>query len=1755
MLNAVRTLLAFAFFAFAPLIGAAAALADEPKPYTNDDLASDVVRLTDTLRKETAQIGAKIKGESVEQLRKDAANAVAASDYKQASALIGAAIVAQPKDAASWLALARLGAAADDAKANDRYDFVHRGQTAAYAAFQRATSAAQQAEALAALGDLFARDESWRPALDAYRASLDRRDDEDVRKVYEDLREKHGFRVLDYKVDNESASPRVCFNFSEPLARKTDFAPYVAVAGAASPAISSEDQQICVEGLKHGERYAMVLRAGLPSAIGESLLKSADYEIYVRDRSPQAHFAGRAYVLPRQGQLGAPLTTVNTSKVAIDVYRIGDRNLLAQTTRDDFLKPIAASRAQEIASQDGVEVWSGVMNVASELNKEVITDFPLEQTVGKLQPGVYLITARPWRGAKPTNGEDSEEGDDFTVATQWMVVSDLGLSAFSGADGVHAAARSLAAATPLAGVAVSLVARDNEVLATKTTGPDGRVDFDPGLSRGVGGEAPSLLVATLGDDYGFLDLSQNPFDLTDRGVGGREPPAALDAFVYTERGVYRSGETVFIGALLRDAQGAAKLGLPLTLLVKRPDGVEFKRVAVEDQGLGGRVLATPLPSDAMAGKWEIDAYADPKGPAIGHAEFLLEDYLPERLDFRLKTAKPIATPGEPIELSLDARFLYGAPAAGLDITGAIRLEAVDGSEIAGYPGYVGGLADDEFTTVEDQFTDKAQTDAKGHADLTVDLPDATAAKPLEAKLIVDVAEAGGRTVERVVTVPVRAKGVTLGVKKDFSEIGEGDSAAFEAIAVAPDGTRVARKGVAWSLYKVTNDYQWFNSDGRWSFEPVKSSQRIASGTIDIDADAPAKILAQVGWGSHRLDLKSAEGEETSLAFDVGWSGAATADAPDNVAVTLDKASYAPGEEAKLRVASRFAGKATVALVGAKLERFIDVDLVEGDNVIPFPVGGDWGPGAYAVALTYRPLDVAAKRMPSRALGLAWFSIDEAARKLDVAIGAPDKTRPRQALVAPIKIGGLAAGEEAEVTVAAVDVGILNLTSFKTPDPRGYFFGQRKLAVDVRDLYGELINGMLGVVGAPQTGGDQTGNFEGNLPTQPPLALFSGVVKVGADGTAQVSFDLPGFNGSVKLMAVAWSKGKVGSAEATVVVRDPVVVTATLPRFLNLGDRSQIHVDLDNVEGQAGDYRLDLDLHGPVTAEASELSRTVKLGAGQRAALTMPIAAAGVGVATLDLKIAGPGFAATQRFALGVETGAPDVYRRAIRPLPPGGEETIADNLVADFVPGTGSVSVAASPFGAIDAPALLQALGRYPYGCSEQTVSAAMPLLYVNQLASLEHLALDPDLDGRIKGAIEREMTRENSSGAFGLWTADADNDDLWLDAFVADFLTRARERGFAVPQLGFDNALDHLRNEAVNAPDPGEGAGEPLAYALYVLARNGRPVIGDLRYLADAKLAAFKTPMAEAQVAAALAMLGDRARAGKVFAAALDALDVERDNGLSRPDYGSTLRDSAAVLALVAEANLTNGEIAGDPIARAGAAVDRARAARKSTSTQENDWLVLAAEALAERQTLGQFSVDGQATQGALYRRWSGYALGRKLFTVANGGKTAAQLVVTASGAPIAPEPAASEGYEIERAFYKLDGTKTDLNAIAQNERVVVVLKITESEARYAKLLVVDRLPAGLEIDNPTLFDSGSIDAFSWLKKDLDPAHAEYRDDRFVAQMDRDAGQSAFFDLAYVVRAVSPGRYVYPPATAEDMYSPDRFGRTAFGSVEVTGK
>ena len=408
-------------------------------------------------------------------------------------------------------------------------------------------------------------------------------------------------------------------------------------------------------------------------------------------------------------------------------------------------------------------------------------------------------------------------------------------------------------------------------------------------------------------------------------------------------------------------------------------------------------------------------------------------------------------------------------------------------------------------------------------------------------------------------------------------------------------------------------------------------------------------------------------------------------------------------------------------------------------------------------------------------------------------------------------------------------------------------------------------------------------------------------------------------------------------------------------------------------------------------------------------------------------------------------------------------------------------------------------------------------------------------------------MTRQDTNGAFGLW-APGGGEDIWLHAYVTDFLTRAREAGHDVPQKGFDQALDYLRNTVVNVNDIDDKKADGIAYAVYVLARNGRPVMSDLRYLADTKLDAFSSPLARAQIAAALALLGDRGRARTVFASANVRLAAVPATKFSRADYGSRLRDSAGLLALGGEAGVDRAELV-----KASLVLEEERSRPLYTSTQEDAWMVLAAEALSAQTQGISLDVDGAPHQGALYRHWPGQQLEGVNVTIGNRGQTPARIVISTSGNPAAPEPAAEHGYRIERAFYKLNGEKIDASkALMQTDRFVVALKVTELESAYARLMLVDHLPAGVEIENSDLFDGGSVEDLAFLKREVEPAHTEARDDRFVAAFDRAGEKQAEFTVAYIARAVTPGHYVLPPATIEDMYRPERFGRTASSTLDV---
>jgi uncharacterized protein YfaS (alpha-2-macroglobulin family) len=1613
-------------------------------------------------------------------------------------------------------------------------------------AYLRAVNGEERALALDLLGRALSRHDDYRTAIKALRASLAVSENPSVRRRYDDLVAEHGFRIVDHTVDSDSAAPRVCLVFSRKLPVGVDMSPYVTVSGEGTLAIESQDNQICADGLKHGGRYLVSARSGLPAADGEKLEKTAEISVYVKDRSPTVSFLSRSYVLPSGGDPTIPIVSVNTSEVETAIYRVGSRSV-ADILRDErFLRQLDSYQADRIEEELGQKVWSGIVETGNELNRDVTTAIPLSETGIDLKPGVYAMTAR---------SKLDQQNRWGALATQWFLVSDLGLTALDGAGGITANIRSLSSAEALEGVTVRLVAVNNEILGEAATDAEGFAEFSAGLSRGRGGLAPGMLVAeTAEGDYSFLDLRKPAFDLSDRGVEGRPAPGPLDVFAWTDRGVYKAGETVHAQALLRNAAAVAQEDFPLTFVFTRPDGVEHARFTVDDGGLGGHLKDLTLSASAQQGIWSWRVFADPKGQALSEQTFLVEDYQPERVDFDLETAATSFSRTAPTQVSLEARFLYGSAASGQTLEGDVIVRPV--RALAAYPGYRFGVADSEAYAQRGSIPSGLKTDADGRLTFEVFMPDLPETTMLyDADVIARLVEAGGRYVERDLDLPVALDGPRIGIKPAFDGgVDEGGPAEFSVIVVGEDGAAIDASGLTWTLSKVNRRYQWYRYDGRWSFEPITTTRRVASGEVAATAGQPALLSLPVEWGEYRLDVEGSGSLQTMtrVSFNAGWYTAdATSETPDYLEVGLDKESYRPGDTAILRLKPQMAGIAVVNVVSGGLLASRTVEVGGEETEVEIPVSDGWGAGAYVTASLYRPMDLDAKRMPSRAMGLSWLQVDPGDRALTVEMTPPDRIEPETALEVPVRLANVEPGTRAYLTLAAVDVGILNLTGYETPDPEGWYFGQRRLGTDIRDLYGQLIDRMAGTQGRVRSGGDAAGmRLDAPPPDDEPVALFSGLVDVGTDGEATVSFDVPAFNGSLRLIAVAWTEDGVGHGEKDVEVRSPVVMTASAPPFLAPGDRSRLVLEIDNVDGAPGAYALEVSVAdglGLDNGSASQ-SRSLELQGGDKDVVLMSVTAGDTPVASeVVASLTGPeGRTYVKRFGLEVRDTQPEVVRRSAFTLASGDSLSLTADSFDGLRAETVDVTLTAGGAASIDVAGLLAALDRYPYGCTEQTASRALPLLYLSEVAEAAGLGGDSAIRERVVKAIARVLQNQSGSGDFGLWSSYGGG-DTWLDAYVTDFLTRAREKGYRVPDLAFTTALDNLENSLAYASDFRDG-GEGVAYALYVLARNGRASMGDLRYYLDAKLQSFATPLAKAQVAAGLALYGERDRAETGFEAALAALPADESSSY-RSDYGSRLRDSAGVTDYIVSASM------GDTLRSA--AIDQLKTAdsrAEGRSTQDMAWLLLAANALNESAAEARLSVRGEETPGRLAWSLPGSEIAGFPAEIRNNGDLATELLVSVAGQPLVPEPAGGKDYAIERTVYDLNGNPVDPAAIPVNTRLAVVVTVRALTDQPGRLMVVDRLPAGLVIDNPRLVRSGDLGGLSFLDTVDQPEHSAFYGDRFEVAVDQTRWSNRELSFAYLARAATPGTYAHPPASVEDMYRPDRRAITATGGMTVLG-
>lgn len=1570
-----------------------------------------------------------------------------------------------------------------------------------------------------------------------------------------------GLRFISWQESEINAAPQACFEFS------SDFHPddnvalrdYVEVSPTFTPSVKVKDNTLCIGGFAYDRDYDVTFKSGLSAADDQRLNGAVTVGVSFGDKPAYVAFAGDGIILPRVNAQGLAIETVNVDRLSVEIARVGDRMVARRNPQAGraTLEGDYAWEYTDAATLIRDTIWSGELGVKSVKNQTVTTVLPLNDLVGELKPGAYIVTA-----------ERDHDGsvDRPARAWRWIISTDLALTSYMGADGLTVSVRSLETARLQSKTRLALVAQNNDILAEAFTDATGRAHFATPVLKGQGVKAPHMVMAygTEGD-YAILDLSRAPLDLSEYPVGGRSVAKNADVYGFSERGVYRPGETAHFTVMIRDHDAIASLSEPVTLSVKRPNGIEVLKTRLSAEALqahaGTLTWDYDIPASAPRGTWELDISLDGQGK-IGDVEFAVEDFVPQKLKLDIKLDEAPLRLGELRHVSLDAQFLYGAPGAALEAEAEARVK-FDSNPFPEFKDYSFGAPEKNF---REHYIEIGSgiTDGAGRLDLALALEDTEldTAQPLRVDLTAGVAEPGGRYVRDSLRLSLRPRDSYMGIRNHVKGryIPEGQPAAFDIIALDHLGQRKAQ-ALTWTLVAEDWDYQWYRENGRWRYRRDVIDTVKASGALDVSDEVPASWARRLTWGDYRLELKSADGGFSAYRFSVGWGQAQKSDRPDQIRLAGPVEPVTPGETIQLSLNAPYAGEGELVIADQKVRLIKPVKIAKGGGTIDLTFDKSWGDSVYALLTVYTPRDAQDRPVPRRAVGLVHIRKDRSSQTLEVSLSAPEIVRPRESYRFDVDVTSVPRGETIWMNFAAVDEGILRLTKYKTPDAAAHYFGKKAFSVSLRDDYARLLNPNLGDPAIAVSGGDSLGGEGLTVTPTQTVALFQGPVAV-KNGKAEVTVDIPDFNGELRLMATAWSRKAVGSASQSLIVRDKVPALVGLPRFLAPGDRAFATVSLDNVEGAAGAYTARLE---PSQLLSGGAETDFELAAGERREDRMALIASHTGIDDLNLTISGPaGYSARSTYPIQVRSPYRPVTRSVLQALAPGQTYTVDPNVVDGFVPGSVRASLSFSHLAGIDPAPYVQSLARYPYGCTEQTVSTAMPLLYTEALGGFKDQSEAKTRAG-LRKAIDRLVNRQSLDGAFGLWRTGDGRARPWLGVYVTDFLARATSEGHYVPKSVMVRSYKALQEVARMPRYPrvrydygyglryGEDAAaarlkaEAAAYAHFVLAREGKGDLSGLRYLFDTHRKTLSTPVAYAYLGGALALMGDEARAATAFAEG----QAKAGQRVDYDYYQSPLRDAAGFIIGAQSGGYT--ESFTDMVDLFSAELGEA----ETLNTHEKSYAILAMRALLDgAEALSIESPDTALQKGGGYvqAHLDGANLPSARFT--NTGDKQVWLTTSVTGTPVAAPLAFADGFSLDKDLFTLDGKPLEAAHIRQGEKLIIRVKFKSTHSRNRTIVLADLLPAGFEIE--TILKpadgarrDGHAGAYSWLGDISDFDLTEARDDRFVASLE--SFRRTPYMAAYIVRAVTPGDYVMPGAVLEDMYRPADQAITEAGRLTIT--
>ena len=1484
--------------------------------------------------------------------------------------------------------------------------------------------------------------------------------------------------------------------------------------------------------------YTFAVAKGLRGRIGGVLKENYNGSVAFGQLESQINFANNKGVyLSRRGGGNIEVRITNTKKVKLVISKIYENNLLmaerhGYQPRENNEEAMFASYDEEGEYGNYSDATAGDVIYSKEIDTRSLPKsgsgriLNISQFEDRLPDvkGVYHVMIR--------------STEDYWVRdSRFISLSDIGLIARQGQDKMFVFANSIKTANPLQGVTVNIYGANNQLLGTGATNANGAAEV-PIASRNFAGFKPAMVIAKTADDFTYLPFNNTRVNTSRFDVGGKRANATgLDAFIYAERDIYRPGEKVNFSVLLRDKKWKSPGEVPVKIKFLLPNGKELKsfRKTLNEQGaIDGTV---DMSVAAITGSYSLEVYSS-NDVLLASRNFMIEEFVPDRIKVSAKLDKAFLRPSESATLQISAVNFFGPPAANRKYETEIRVRQKQFSSKK-YSEYDFSL--DNQREFHDKDVKEGNTDENGAAVITYSVPAMYSNTGLlQANFYSTVFDETGRPVSRNVSTDIYTQDVFHGIRSDgYYYYSINQPVKFQLVSLNKDGYPVNATA---QVQLIKHEYKTvLAKNGRYfRYESQKEDKILSEQQMTIGSNTVFNYIPRSpGDFEIRVSRPGANAYVSKRFYSYGsWGGDNSSfevNTEGQVDIEMDKEGYQSGENAKLLFKTPFSGRMLVTLETDHVVSYEYLDVAKRTASLDVKLEDNYIPNVYVTATLIKPHEVSDIPL-TVAHGFQNIKVEEKSRKIPVEISAQKSVRSKTHQ--KVKVKAIAGSY---ITLAAVDNGVLQVSDFKTPDPYAYYYQKKALQVSAFDMYPLLFPELRARLSS--TGGDGDLSLDKRVNPMPAkrfkiMSYWSGIKKANESGIAEFEFDIPQFSGEVRLMAVAFKDEKFGSSENAMKVADPIVLSSALPRFMSPGDTVQVPVTITNTTNRVANAKTSVTVSGPVKVVGSADQNITINPNSEGTANFRVIADPNINVAKITINVNALGEKFVDENEISVRPPSTLQKLSGSGSVVGGSSQRIVipEN---DFLAGSFKYDLVVSRSPVAEIADQLRYLVHYPYGCTEQTVSAAFPQLYYGDFADLLGLK-NPNKQNantNVLEAIRKIKMRQLYSGAVTLWDGEG-REDWWTTIYAAHFLLEARKAGFDVDNSLTETMISYLANRLktretisyyYNRNQNKKIAPKEVAYSLYVLSLAGRTQVSAMNYYkANPSLLALDSKYL---LSAAYAVSGDKRSFNSLLPSAFSGEESLQQTGGS---FYSALRDEAIALNSLIEVDPGNSQI---PV-MAKHVGDRLK--RESyLNTQERSFSFLALGKMARSGAKSNVTAEIKSSGKILAkidRDWKGSGDELKSNSLDLTAKGNGRLYYSwvAEGISKSGDYKEEDSYiKVRHRFYDRFGRMISGNTFKHNDLVIVELSLENAfNSSIENIVLTDLLPAGFEIENPR---TKEIPGMDWIKNESQPTALDVRDDRIHFFVNAYYPNQKYY---YAVRAVSLGQFKQGPVSADAMYN-----------------